>query len=341
MVDDRYLGGPGDIFVSGLDSDMIKSWTSLTKAVHEQGCPIIAQLNHLGRQSPAGMGKRGFLAKTIAPSAVPLSLGDSCIATVSRALVFGTPQAMTLEQIDNLVAQFTRAAKLAVEAGFDGVEIHAAHGFLISQFLLPSANKRTDDFGGSAEKRAELLLRVIRSIRREVPATFCVGVKVNSADHMNPKGLEDMLRQVQLIHNEQVDYIQLSGGSFEDPQMLSNRNSMPRSGAPSDRTIAREGFFLRASEDIRRRFPNLILFVTGGFRSREGVNAALGEGACDATGCQVSRAAHRVMFNESLPEDEARFDVEAAPYPGWLATKIRSIVGGAETKYWSAAMQKL
>lgn len=186
------------------------------------------------------MGKRGFLAKTIAPSAVPLSLGDSCIATVSRALVFGTPQAMTLEQIDNLVAQFTRAAKLAVEARFDGVEIHAARehdpctesdisrrkatdqdadGFLISQFLSPSSNKRTDDFGGSAEKRAELLLRVIRSIRREVPATFCVGVKVNSADHMNPKGLEDMLQQIGLIHNEQVDYIQLSGGSFEDPQV--------------------------------------------------------------------------------------------------------------------------
>lgn len=118
--------------------------------------------------------------------------------------------------------------------------------------------------------------------------------------------------------------------------MLSNRNSMPRSGAPSDRTIAREGFFLRASEDIRRRFPNLILFVTGGFRSRKGVNAALGEGACDAVGLgrpavKFPELPDRVVFNESLPEDEARFDVEAAPYPGWLATKIRSIVGGAET----------
>jgi 2,4-dienoyl-CoA reductase-like NADH-dependent reductase (Old Yellow Enzyme family) len=96
-----------------------------------------------------------------------------------------------------------------------------ADGFLLSQFLSSSSNKRSDEFGGSAEKRAEIVLRIIRAIRREVPQSFCVGVKINTADHMNPEGFDKMLRQVELIHKEKPDYIQLSGGSFEHPEVCS------------------------------------------------------------------------------------------------------------------------
>ena len=94
-----------------------------------------------------------------------------------------------------------------------------ADGFLLSQFLSPSSNQRSDEFGGSPEHRAELLVRILRSIRAAVPRSFCVGVKINSADHMNSGGFEDMLRQMALIDTEKPDYVQLTGGSFEDPQV--------------------------------------------------------------------------------------------------------------------------
>lgn len=231
-----------------------------------------------------------------------------------------------------------------------------ADGFLISQFLSGASNKRSDEFGGSAEKRAELLLRVVRGVRKEVPKSFCIGVKINSADHMDSGGLEDMLRQVELIQREGIDYLQLSGGSFENPQvcpnqtecrskskieeqMLSTQNSITHdnnNAGVSLRTSIREGFFLETSRRVRDRFPHLILIVTGGFRSQEGVNRALESGACDAVG--LGRPAvkfpdlpNTFMFDGTLADNGARFDVESAPVPGWLAAKIRSVGAGAET----------
>jgi 2,4-dienoyl-CoA reductase-like NADH-dependent reductase (Old Yellow Enzyme family) len=85
--------------------------------------------------------------------------------------------------------------------------------------LSPTANKRIDEYGGSAEKCVELVLRIVRAIRQEVPPSFCIGIKINTADHMNPEGFDYMLRQIELLHVEHVDYIQLSGGTFEDGQV--------------------------------------------------------------------------------------------------------------------------
>jgi tRNA-dihydrouridine synthase len=118
--------------------------------------------------------------------------------------------------------------------------------------------------------------------------------------------------------------------------MLSTRNSLPSTDTKTGRAIAREGFFIQASKEIRRKFPNLLLIVTGGFRSRQGVNNALEDGACDAVGfgrpaVKFPDLPDEIMFNDKLGEEEARFDVEAAPVPGWIATKIRSVGAGAET----------
>jgi hypothetical protein len=119
--------------------------------------------------------------------------------------------------------------------------------------------------------------------------------------------------------------------------MLSTRNSLARAGSTTARTAAREGFFLDASREIRRSFPNLVLIVTGGFRSRGGVRRALEDGACDAVGfgrpaVMFPDLPSKIMFNNELPDEEARFDVEAAPpVPGWIASRIRSVGAGAET----------
>ncbi|KAF5638844.1 hypothetical protein F25303_7552 [Fusarium sp. NRRL 25303] len=345
MVSDQYLGSNEDVAVTGTTSSLLESWSQWTASTRAQNCHMIAQLNHPGRQSPIGAGKRSIFSKTIAPSAIPINLGDNAVAKVIRMLVFGTPRAMTRHDIDVVIAQFTEAARLAYQAGFQGVEIHAAHGFLLSQFMSPNGNQRDDEFGGSAEKRVELVLRIIRSIRKEVPKSFCVGVKINSADFKDEEGMAEMLRQIEMIQQEEIDYINLSGGSFEDPQMMSTDSSVQPSSAKSHSSM-REGFFLRTSKEIRRRFPDLTLLVTGGFRSRKGVIGALDSNACDLVG--IGRPAvkypelpRKIMFDENINDDEARFDVESAPGGGWLASKVRSVGAGAETKYWVAAMNNL
>ncbi len=101
---------------------------------------------------------------------------------------------------------------------FRVVDWKLADGFLLSQFMTSSSNKRQDEFGGSAENRVELILRIIRTIRAEVPSSFCVGVKINTADFSDATAFSDMLRQIEVIQQEQIDYVHLSGGSFEDPK---------------------------------------------------------------------------------------------------------------------------
>ncbi|KAF5683474.1 NADH oxidase [Fusarium circinatum] len=345
MVSDQYLGSNQDVAVTGTALNLLKSWSEWTASAKDQNCHMIAQLNHPGRQSPIGAGKRSIFSKTIAPSAIPINLGDNAVAKLIRMLVFGTPRAMTRHDIDVVIAQFTQAAQLAYQAGFQGVEIHAAHGFLLSQFMSPNSNNRDDEFGGSTDKRVELVLRIIRSIRKEVPKSFCVGVKINSADFKDEEGMAQMLRQIESIQQEEIDYINLSGGSFEDPQMMSTESSLQPSSTRS-RSSIREGFFHRTSEEIRRRFPDLILLVTGGFRSRQGIAGALDSNACDLIGLgrpavKYPELPSKIMFNENISDAKARFDLESAPGGGWLASKVRSVGAGVETKYWVTAMSNL
>ncbi|KAL9573939.1 hypothetical protein ACKAV7_001931 [Fusarium commune] len=212
---------------------------------------------------------------------------------------------MTRHDIDVVIAQFTEATRLAYQAGFQGVEAHAARKLL-------GINQRDDEFGGSAEKRVELVLRIIRSIRKEVLKSFCVGVKINSADSKDEEGMAEMLRQIELIQQEEIDYINLSGGSFEDPQMMSTDSSLQPSSTRT-RSSIREGFFLRTSQEIRRRFPDLTLLVTGGFRSRKGIAGALDNNACDLIGLgrpavKYPELPSKIMFNEDISDAEARFD---------------------------------
>ncbi|KAH7024516.1 uncharacterized protein B0I36DRAFT_434228 [Microdochium trichocladiopsis] len=373
MVDDRYTGGEGDVAVPSTAAwreETLHTWTAWAQAGAKDGCHMIAQLNHPGRQSPAGAGKRSWFAKTIAPSAIPLNLGDTCIARVASAIVFGTPREMTQADIDDIVAKFASAAHLAAQAGFQGVEIHAGHGFLLSQFLSSTSNRRQDAYGGTPEKRARLVLEVIRAVRTQVPApSFCIGVKINTADFQaNPYAYQDMLCQIALLRDEKVDYVNLSGGTYEDPTMLSTTHSEPPSSSPSapsgssksneDSASAtrkpRDAFFLQASKDVRVQFPDLPIILTGGFRSSTGINTALEDGACSAVG--IGRPAvkypdlpNKILglhsFSGGISVDggkDEHFEVESAPGgSGMLAKMIRSVGAGAESKYWAEVMRRI
>ena len=275
MVDGRAMTGPGGI-VSEKDSDLapFQAWAQTAKKNHTH---IWMQINHPGRQVYAAMG-----GEVLSPSEVAVDLGK-------HSHLFGKPRAMTHEDIKQLVQRFVDTAVKAEQAGFDGVQIHAAHGYLISQFLSPLTNKRTDEFGGSIENRMRLLIAVIKAIRAQVAPRFAVSVKLNSADFQRGGFDADDAKAVVLAMNGLgVDLVELSGGSYESPAMQ---------GTTADgRTLQREAYFLDFAKDIAQ-VANMPIMTTGGVRRLAVAEEVLTHGI-DVVGMGTALA-----MNPSLPND--------------------------------------
>ena len=244
MVDGRAMTGPGGVVLQDDQQlDKFKRWARIARS---SGAQFWLQINHPGRQMQANLWQ-----KTWAPSAVPLDLGK-----MSKR--FATPHAMTPSVIEEVIQRFTNTARLGEQAGFNGVEIHAAHGYLLSQFLSPLTNQRTDEWGGSLENRARLLLEIVKAVRAVVSADFAVAVKLNSADFQRGGfTADDAKKVVQLLNALGVDLVELSGGSYEAPAMQGD--------ARDGRTLAREAYFVEFARDIQTvaRMP---VMVTGGVR---------------------------------------------------------------------------
>jgi 2,4-dienoyl-CoA reductase-like NADH-dependent reductase (Old Yellow Enzyme family) len=172
--------------------------------------------------------------------------------------MFATPKAMTERDIHEVIARFVNAAKLGEQAGFSGIQIHAAHGYLVSQFLSPLTNRRTDRWGGALENRARLLLDTVKAVRAAVSPNFSVAVKLNSADFQRG-GFDtaDAKRVVAMLNELPVDLVELSGGSYEAPAM--------QGSARDGRTLAREAYFLEFARDIAA-IAKMPVMVTGGIR---------------------------------------------------------------------------
>ncbi|TVY76145.1 NADH-dependent flavin oxidoreductase nadA [Lachnellula suecica] len=235
QVSEVYLGQPGDVQAQASPSEATKKlWKEWATVTQQFGTPAIVQLSHPGRQSPPGAGTRSFFSKNIAPSPVKLNMGSNFLAKAAVTLMFGTPREMTLEDISLVIKQFVAAAKQAHDAGFKGVELHAAHGYLLSIFLSPQTNLRTDEFGGSPAKRAEIILRIIRQIRAATSPSFAIGIKFNSVDASSTSSLDDVIEQIGLIKDAGIDFMEISGGSFESPNMMKEpEDASPSSPAPS------------------------------------------------------------------------------------------------------------
>jgi 2,4-dienoyl-CoA reductase-like NADH-dependent reductase (Old Yellow Enzyme family) len=247
MVDSRAMTGPGGVVLE--DDTQLANFARWAQIGRSRGAQFWLQINHPGRQMQANLGQQ-----TWAPSAVPLDLGK-----LSKR--FNTPLAMTHEVIDDVIVRFARTARLAEQAGFTGVEIHAAHGYLLSQFLSPLTNRRTDEWGGTLANRARLLLEVVKAVRAVVSPHFCVAVKLNSADFQRGGFTADDARQVvKLLNGLKVDLVELSGGSYEAPAMQGE--------ARDGRTLAREAYFVEFARDIRK-VAEMPVMVTGGIRRRQ------------------------------------------------------------------------
>lgn len=268
QVDRRYLERPGNVAIDGNGGeDALRSYAA---AGTENDTHLWMQINHPGRQCPARV-----CSEPVAPSAVPLNLPASA---------FAPPRALTGPEIEDVVRRFGRVTAVARETGFTGIQVHAAHGYLVSEFLSPLANRREDEWGGSLENRARLLLEVVRACRRAAGSDFPISVKLNSSDFQQGGfSHQDCLEVVRWLEAEGVDLLEISGGNYEQPSMAAG---VPNEAGELVResTVAREAYFLDYAASIRQAAKTMPLMLTGGFRSRVAMDEALASGALDAIG---------------------------------------------------------
>ena len=253
MVDPSALTGPGGVVLQkGSDLGPFRTWAGIGKA---GGAQFWLQISHPGRQLYKSMGETA-----VSPSGVELNLGKF-------SSLFAPVRALEVAEIEAIITRFADTAEAAEAAGFDGVQIHGAHGYLVSQFLSPLTNKREDDWGGSLENRARFLLRIVEAVRQRVKPGFGVGVKLNSADFQRGGfAFEDARQVVQWLNGQGIDFVELSGGSYESPAMQGN----PQEGSTGDR----EAYFVDFARDIAK-VAEMPIMVTGGITRLDVAEAAL------------------------------------------------------------------
>ncbi len=260
MIDRHAMTGPGGVALENEEHlDSFREWADVAR---NKGVHFWMQLSHPGRQTMANLGQQA-----LAPSAIALDLG-------SFSKMFATPKAMTEDDIQDVIRRFATSARLAEKAGFTGVQIHGAHGYLLSQFLSPLSNHRSDRWGGSLENRARLLLEVIHAVRASVSSSFCVAVKLNSADFQRGGFDEtDARAVVEMLNPLPIDLLELSGGSYEAPAMQGE--------ARDGRTLAREAYFLEFAAEMAS-VATMPVMVTGGIRRLPIVKQVLDSGVAMA-----------------------------------------------------------
>lgn len=263
MIDSKALGEPNNVVVEDRsEMELLKKWADTMKAT---GTHFWPQINHPGRQAMEQINK-----ELVAPSAVPV------IVLGRKKASKKTPRALSEKEILETIDRYSETALICKEAGFTGAQIHGAHGYLVSQFLSPKTNIRTDKWGGSLENRARFVLEIYRSMRKKLGAEFPIGIKLNSADFQ--KGgftEEESMKVIQLLSKEGIDLIEISGGNYESPAMMGSSKKKS--------TIEREAFFMDYIEKARK-VTNTPLMLTGGFRTQKGMEAAFESNSLDMIG---------------------------------------------------------
>jgi 2,4-dienoyl-CoA reductase-like NADH-dependent reductase (Old Yellow Enzyme family) len=237
------------------------------EAAQGHGARLWMQISHAGRQSG-----RGITRTPVAPSAIGLrGMGG----------LFATPRALGADEVERLVARFAQAAGLAHAAGFGGVQIHAAHGYLVSQFISPLVNHRDDAWGGDATRRMAMLLAIVRAMRAATDRSFPIAVKLNSADFQRGGfAPEDALEVVRALEVAGVDLIEVSGGNYESPAMV-GRGEVAAVARAS--TVAREAYFLEYAQKLREHTA-VPLMLTGGLRTAAAMAHVVESGAAAVVG---------------------------------------------------------
>lgn len=318
MVDERALTGPGGVVLKKgtLDNpdvrDRFEAWSTAGKA---NGTTLVMQISHPGRQLYAAQGQ-----EAVSASDSKLDMGSDAINKM-----FAAARAMTEDEIRGLIRHFGETALAAQACGFDGVQVHAAHGYLLAQFLSPLTNQREDEWGGTLENRARLLLEITRTIRDRVGPDFIVGVKLNSADFQ--KGgfdVHDATQVVEWLGAEAIDFVEISGGTYESSAMMGESAD----GRVSQSTLKREAFFLEFAEQIATA-ATMPLMVTGGITQRDTADRVLATKGVDMVG--MARA---LIITPDLPNRWKAGDNIAGPVQTvtWKMAAIRSLANMALAK---------
>ncbi len=320
MVDGRYLERPGNVILGApaelVDEETRSQLTAWARAAKVSGAPVLMQLSHPGRQT-----QKMVVREPVAPSAV---------AAVKLFGSFGKPRALREDEILDVIERFAESAELAKQTGFDGVQIHAAHGYLANQFLSPLTNVRDDAWGGSLENRARFLLSIVRAVRARVGRDFTISVKLNSADFQRGGFDEDdALEVVRLLDVEGIDLLEISGGNYEAPALFGVDASQ------RTRTQAREAYFLAFARRVRG-VSKVPLMVTGGFRSRAVMESALAEGALDVVGL-----ARPLALEPDLPRLLLEGKIERAAAPSPARPFIAALAALAEGAWFWRQLQRM
>ena len=262
MIDGNAIAEPGNVLVENKDDfELLHEWAGIVK---DSGLHLWAQINHPGRQA------LGFLNKeVVAPSAVKTNVRG-------MAAMFKKPRALKEAEIFEIIERFGNTAAILKEAGFTGVQIHGAHGYLVSQFLSPLVNHRKDKWGGSLENRTRFVLEIYKEIRHKVGNRFPIGIKINSADFQRGGFTEEESKEViKMLGAEGIDLIEVSGGTYEQPAMTG--------AGQKNSTKEREAYFLDYVKAMRKLISTPLM-LTGGFRTVSVMERAIAEGVLDIIG---------------------------------------------------------
>lgn len=328
MVDADHLERPGNVIINGEPDERMQSALSQwAKEGTRSGNHLWGQISHSGRQTPKVVNPNPK-----APSAVKVGLPGG---------QFGDPVGMTADEIEDVIERFGVCAAALKQAGFTGVQVHAAHGYLFSQFLSPRTNLRKDRFGGSLENRALPLLMAVGRVRAAVGPEFPVAVKLNSADFQ--KGgfaFEDSLRVASWLEEAGVDLIEISGGNYEQPKLLGLRGlETEEKQHVAESTRDREAYFVDFAMAMQEHV-SIPLMVTGGFRRRSGMEEAIAKGAADVIGlgrpmCVDTDAPAQLLHGR---DELNRYEETVSLLPKWLSflKRIPAVraMSGFSVQYW-------
>ena len=328
QIDGVHLERPGNVIVDAEPDESarraLEAWAS---AGTRAGNHFWAQISHAGRQCQKIVNPRPK-----APSAVKLGLPGG---------QFGEPEPMSEDDIEAVITGFARCAKVLVDAGFTGVQLHAAHGYLLSQFLSPRSNQRSDQWGGPLENRARLLLACVARVRAAVGPRVPISVKLNSADFQRGGfDFDESLQVAKWLEAASVDLIEISGGTYEQPRLLNLEGMEPvEAQSVAASTRAREAYFVDFAEAMRRQI-NIPLMVTGGLRRLDAMNAALETGCADMIGigrpmCVMTDAPAQLLNGlDELPRFEDSLSLLPKALKFLNVIKLFRTVGAFATQYW-------
>ncbi len=328
QIDGDHLERPGNVIIdSEPGEEAMSALRRWAEAGTRGGNHFWAQISHAGRQC-----QKMVNPHPKAPSAVKLGLPGG---------QFGEPVAMSEADIEAVIAGFARCARVLKNAGFTGVQLHAAHGYLLSQFLSPRSNQREDQWGGTLENRARALLESVRAVRDAVGPSFPVGVKLNSADFQRGGfDFEESLQVAKWLEAESVDLLEISGGTYEQPRLLNVDGIEPvEDQSVKASTKAREAYFVDFAQAMRKELT-MPLMVTGGLRRLDAMEDALASGSADVVGigrplCGMPKAMNELLAGAAeLP----RFENQLSLLPPWLkfleGINLFKTVGTFATQYW-------